>query len=134
LNDNVDQVAIQGGRVSHIFMPWAIAKAHREALTGQGYARTGSTSSPKGIGGQGNPDFYGATVIADNDCPATTAYFVDQRHLKLETLKQANFKKTPFVTLQSNGQLAQLAYKVTSVQLCTNNRRRHSVETSLTGS
>jgi hypothetical protein len=36
--------------------------------------------------------------------------------------------------LQSNGQLAQLAYKVASVQLCTNNRRRNGVKTVLTGS
>ena len=48
-------------------------------------------------------------------------------------MKQANFKKTPFVSLQSNGQLAQLAYQVAGVQAITNNRRRLGVATAITG-
>jgi|10_taG_2_1085330.scaffolds.fasta_scaffold01983_6 hypothetical protein len=134
-NDINDLVAIQGGRVSHIFTTWSIAKAYREVVSSAGYART-ELSNPGGVGtgSQGNPDFYGAKIIADNDCTALYSYHVDQRHAKLETLKQANFNKTPFVSLQSNGQLAQLAYKVASVQLSTNNRRRLGVKTALTGS
>lgn len=134
-NDINELINIQGGRVSHIFTTWSIAKAFREAMSGQGYART-KLSNPGNFGGadQGNGDFYGSKVIADNDAPSLLSYHADKRHLKLETLKQANFKKTPFVSLQSNGQLAQLAYVVASVQLCTNNRRRLGVKTALTGS
>ena len=135
-NDVNDTIAIQGGRVSDIFTTWSIAKAYREMVSSNAYART-ELSNPKGVGtaaGQGNPDYYGATITADNDCTALYSYHIDQRHIKLETLKQANFKKTPFVTLQSNGQLAQLAYVVASVQLSTNNRRRLGVKTALTGS
>jgi len=134
-NDVNDLIAIQGGRVGKIFTTWSIAKAFRETVSSAGYART-ELSNPGNFGnkGQGNPDFYGAEVIADNDCTALYSYHVDERHIKLETLKQANFKKTPFVTLQSNGQLAQLAYVVASVQLSTNNRRRLGVKTALTGS
>lgn len=132
-NDVIDLIKIQGGRPSHIFTTWAICKAYREALSSEGYART-ELSNVKGVNGQDNPSYYGTKVIADNDCPASHSYVIDQRHIKLETLRQANFKKTPFVSLQSNGQLAQLAYMVTSVQLSTNNRRRLGVSTALTGS
>ena len=135
-NDINEDIAIQGGRVSHIFTTWAIAKAYRETVSSFGYART-ELKNPSGIGtgaGQGIPDFYDAKIIADNDAVASASYHVDKRTLKLETLKQANFKKTPFVSLQSNGQLAQLAYKIASVQLSNNNRRRNGVKTALTGS
>ena len=81
-----------------------------------------------------NPPFYDAEVVADNDIKASASYFVDKRHNKLNVLKSANFTTTPFVTLQSNGQLAQLAYKVAGVQLTTDNRRRSGVATAITGS
>jgi hypothetical protein len=132
-NDTMQLIAIQGGRVSHIYSTWAIVKAYRETISSNAYART-QLSSPDGVGGEQNPPYMGAKVIADNDVPASHVYFVDKRHIKLETLKQANFTTTPFVTLQSNGQLAQLAYKVTSVQFSVNNRRRLGVSTAVTGS
>ena len=79
------------------------------------------------------PAFYTAKVVADNDCPSLHSYFVNMSAIKLNVLKQANFRKTPFVSLQSNGQLAQLAYMVAGVQLTTNNRRRSGVATAITG-
>lgn len=135
-NDVMDPVAQQGGRVTDIWTTWSIVKAYREALSSQGYART-ELSNPGGVGGTDPgdaPPYYGATVLADNDIPANHSYPFDNRHMKLETLRQANFNKTPFVSLQSNGQLAQLAYQIASVQLSTNNRRRLGVATAITGS
>ena len=128
-----DTIRIQGGRPDCIFTTFSIAKAYRTALASQGYART-ELSNASGVGGSLTPDFYGMKVIADNDCPSLASYFIDKRHIKLETLRNASFKKTPFVSLQSNGQLAQLAYVVASVQLSTNNRRRLGVGTAITGS
>ena len=132
-NDIMDSCRIQGGRTSHIITTFDIVKAYREALSSQGYART-TTEKVRGIGGQMNPPFYDAEVVADNDIKANASYFVDKRHNKLNVLKSANFTTTPFVTLQSNGQLAQLAYKVAGVQLTTDNRRRSGVATAITGS
>lgn len=132
-NEVLDLCRIQGGRISHIVNTHSIVRAYRESLSSQGYART-TLNNVRGIGGQMNPPFYDAEVIADNDCPALTSYFIDKRHLKLNCLRQANFTTTPFVTLQSNGQLAQLAYKVAGVQMTTDNRRRLGVATALTGS
>ena len=132
-NDIMDSCRIQGGRTSHIITTFAIVKAYREALSSQGYART-TTEKARGIGGQMNPPFYDAEVVADNDIKANASYFVDKRHNKLNVLKSANFTTTPFVTLQSNGQLAQLAYKVAGVQLTTDNRRRSGVASAITGS
>ncbi len=132
-NDIMDSCRIQGGRTSHIITTFAIVKAYREALSSQGYART-TTEKVRGIGGQMNPPFYDAEVVADNDIKANASYFVDKRHNKLNVLKSANFTTTPFVTLQSNGQLAQLAYKVAGVQLTTDNRRRSGVASAITGS
>ena len=132
-NDIMDKCRIQGGRTSHIVTTFGIVKADREALSSQGYART-TTEKARGIGGQMNPPFYDAEVVADNDVKASASYFVDKRHNKLNVLKSANFTTTPFVTLQSNGQLAQLAYKVAGVQLTTDNRRRSGVATAITGS
>ena len=132
-NDIMDKCRIQGGRTSHIVTTFGIVKAYREALSSQGYART-TTEKARGIGGQMNPPFYDAEVVADNDVKASASYFVDKRHNKLNVLKSANFTTTPFVTLQSNGQLAQLAYKVAGVQLTTDNRRRSGVATAITGS
>jgi len=131
-NDVIDLVRIQGGRVSHIVTTYSIVRAYREALSSQGYART-TTQNARGIGGQMNPPFYDSTLIADNDVAALHCYYIDKRHLKLNVLRQANFTTTPFVTLQSNGQLAQLAYKVAGVQQTTDNRRRLAVSTALTG-
>lgn len=132
-NDIMDKCRIQGGRTSHIVTTFGIVKAYREALSSQGYART-TTEKARGIGGQMNPPFYDAEVVADNDVKASASYFVDKRHNKLNVLKSANFTTTPFVTLQSNGQLAQLAYKVAGVQLTTDNRRRSGVASAITGS
>ena len=132
-NDIMDKCRIQGGRTSHIVTTFGIVKAYREALSSQGYART-TTEKARGIGGQMNPPFYDAEVVADNDIKALASYFIDKRHNKLNVLKSANFTTTPFVTLQSNGQLAQLAYKVAGVQLTTDNRRRSGVATAITGS
>ena len=132
-NDIMDSCRIQGGRTSHIITTFDIVKAYREALSSQGYART-TTEKVRGIGGQMNPPFYDAEVVADNDIKANASYFVDKRHNKLNVLKSANFTTTPFVTLQSNGQLAQLAYKVAGVQLTTDNRRRSGVASAITGS
>ena len=132
-NDIMDDCRIQGGRTSPIITTFAIVKAYREALSSQGYART-TTEKARGIGGQMNPPFYDAEVVADNDIKALASYFIDKRHNKLNVLKSANFTTTPFVTLQSNGQLAQLAYKVAGVQLTTDNRRRSGVATAITGS
>ena len=73
-------------------------------------------------------------VIADNDCTALHSYFHDPDAIKMAIMSKVNFRKTPFVTLQSNGQLAQLAYKVAGVQLTTDNRRRSGVATAITGS
>jgi hypothetical protein len=129
----MDAVAKQGGRSDCLFTTWSIAKAYREVMASTGYART-EASSPGGVGKNEAPKYMGASVIADNDCTALHTYSTDNRHLKLETLRQANFKKTPFVSLQSNGQLAQLAYVIASVQLSTNNRRRLGVATAVTGS
>ena len=75
----------------------------------------------------------GAELVADNDCASIHTYAVDTDSIKLRVMKQANFKKTPFVSLQSNGQLGQLSYMVAGVQLCTNNRRRSGVATQITG-
>jgi len=132
-NDIMDKCRIQGGRTSHIVTTFGIVKAYREALSSQGYART-TTEKARGIGGQMNPPFYDAEVVADNDIKALASYFIDKRHNKLNVLKSANFTTTPFVTLQSNGQLAQLAYKVAGVQLTTDNRRRSGVASAITGS
>jgi hypothetical protein len=129
----LDDIRIQGGRPSDMFTTFSITRAYRTALSSQGYART-ELSNAKGPGGSLAPDWYGVNVVPDNDCPALHVYVTDKRHLHLNSLKQASFKKTPFVSLQSNGQLAQLAYVVASVQLSTDNRRRLGVATAITGS
>ena len=128
----LDKCRIQGGNISNIVTTHSIVRAYRIALSSHGYGNV-QTSNATGIGGPMNPAFYTSAVIADNDCSALHSYFVDTRHLKLNVLSKANFKKTPFVSLQSNGQLAQLAYKVAGVQLVNNNRRRSGVATALTG-
>lgn len=132
-NALLDDIRIQGGDPRHMVTTYSIVRAYREALSSQGYART-DTQNPRGIAGQMNPPFYNLDVIADNDVAALHTYLVDTNHTKLNVLKSANFKSTPFVTLQSNGQLAQLKYIVAGVQLITDNRRTGGVATAITGS
>lgn len=129
----LDDIRIQGGNATDMFTTFSITRAYRTALRSEGYART-ELSNATGVGGPHAPKWDGINVVADNDVPALHTYITDKRHLKLRTLKQAAFQKTPFVSLQSNGQLAQLAYVVASVQLTTNNRRRLGVATAITGS
>ena len=131
-NDVMDLCHIQGGKIQKMYTTWSIAKAYRIALSSQGYART-SVDDAKGIGGTLMPAFYQAEVVADNDCTALHTYFENTSHNKLNILSKANFKKTSFTSLQSNGQLAQLAYVVAGVQYTTNNRRRSGVATAITG-
>lgn len=131
-NAVLDLIRTQGGRNKQIITTYSIVRAYREVLSSAGYART-VLSDAKGVGGQMNPPFYGAEVIADNDCPSLGSYFPDTRHTKLNCLKQANFRKTPFTSLQPNGQLAQLAYMVAGVQLTTDKREANGVATALTG-
>ena len=132
-NEMLDSCRIQGGVIKQIITTYSIGRAYREAISSQGYART-ELDNAKGPGGNMLPPFYAAEVIADNDCPSLHSYFPDTRHTKLDVLSQANFRKTPFTSLQSNGQLAQLAYVVAGVQLYTDNRRRNGVATAITGS
>jgi hypothetical protein len=131
-NDVLDLCRIQGGTIKEMVTTFGIAKAYRETLSSAGYART-QLSNPSGVGGSMEPSFYKANLIADNDCKALATYFVNTESIKLNVLSQANFRKTPFTSLQSNGQLAQLAYMVAGVQLTTNNRRRSGVATAITG-
>ena len=131
-NTIMDDNRKQGGRNNACVTPYSIAAAYRTALSSAGYGEV-STSNVTGISGPEFPSYMGAQVVADNDCAALHSYFVDTEAIKLRVMKQANFKKTPFVSLQSNGQLAQLAYMVAGVQLTTNNRRRSGVATAITG-
>tara|TARA_R110000737_G_scaffold227782_2_gene242023 strand:+ start:4062 stop:5048 length:987 start_codon:yes stop_codon:yes gene_type:complete len=132
-NNLLDLCQIQGGTIKQFITTYSIVRAYRESLSSQGYART-ATDNAKGMGGSLNPSFYTAEVIADNDCPALHTYAVNTQNVKLNCLRQANFRKTPFVSMQANGQLAQLAYTVAGVQLTNNNRRRSGVATAITGS
>ena len=131
-NTIMDDCRKQGGRNNAIVTTYSIAAAYRTAIASTGYAET-SLSNLKGVSGPEFPSYMGAQVVADNDCAALHSYMVDTDSIKLRVMKQANFKKTPFVSLQSNGQLAQLSYMVAGVQLCTNNRRRSGVATAITG-
>jgi len=131
-NTIMDDCRKQGGRNNAIVTTYSIAAAYRTALSSAGYGEV-SLSNVKGISGPEFPSYMGAQVVADNDCASLHSYMVDTEAIKLRVMKQANFKKTPFVSLQSNGQLAQLAYMVAGVQLTTNNRRRSGVATAITG-
>ncbi len=128
----MDDCRKQGGRNNAIVTTYSIAAAYRTALSSAGYGEV-SLSNVKGSSGPEFPSYMGAQVVADNDCASLHSYMVDTEAIKLRVMKQANFKKTPFVSLQSNGQLAQLSYMVAGVQLCTNNRRRSGVATAITG-
>ena len=131
-NTIMDDCRKQGGRNNAIVTTYSIAAAYRTAIASTGYAET-SLSNLKGVSGPEFPSYMGAQVVADNDCAALHSYMVDTDSIKLRVMKQANFKKTPFVSLQSNGQLAQISYMVAGVQLTTNNRRRSGVATAIDG-
>ena len=131
-NTLMDDCRKQGGRNNALVTTYSIAAAYRTALASTGYAET-RLSSVKGVNGAEFPSYMGAELVADNDCASIHTYAVDTDSIKLRVMKQANFKKTPFVSLQSNGQLGQLSYMVAGVQLCTNNRRRSGVATQITG-
>lgn len=131
-NDILDLCRIQGAGSGNLFTTWGIVKAYRIALSSQGYART-TVEDAGGIGGQFNPMFYDYKVIADNDCTALHSYICPKGGTNLNVLRKVNFTNTPFTSLQSNSQLAQLSYKVASVQLTTNNRRVNGVATAITG-
>jgi len=131
-NDLLDACESEGGKIKTLITTRSIARSYRICLSSQGYGEV-NLASVKGLGGPRLPSFYGANVIASNNCPSLHTYFVNTDTVRLNVLKQANFKKTPFTSLQSNGQLAQLAYVVAGVQLTTNNRRRNGVHTAMTG-
>lgn len=131
-NAIMDACRAQGGRIGAIVTTFSIGRGYRIALSSMGYAET-QIQKVRGIGGSFLPPFYNAEIIADSDVTALHAYFVNLQNVKLNVLRQANFKKTPFTSLQSNGQLAQLAYMVAGVQLTNNNRRRSGVATAITG-
>lgn len=133
-DDIMDKIRIQGGNPSRICTTYSIVRAYRQALASQGYARTTTSGNVKGgINVSDEPPYMGAEVMADNDIAALHSYHWDPAALKLNVISQANFRKTPFVSLQPNGQMAQLAYMVAGVQLTTNNRRRLGVATAITG-
>ena len=132
-NDGMDLARIQGGNIVDMLTTYSIVKAYRIALSSQGYART-AVDDAKGVGGDFNPMFYTAKVTADNDIAALHTYGISKGGLTLHVNSKANFKKTPFVSTQSNGQLGQLGYMVAGVQVTTNQRRRNVVHTALTGS
>ena len=132
MNDMLDSCAQQGASKFNIMTTYPVARAYRVALSSQGYGEINIVKGG-GIGGPVLPSFYGNEMIADADISASTLYFVETEANKLNVLRQANFKKTDFVSLQSNGQLGQIAYMVAGVQYTTNNRRRSGVLTDLTG-
>ncbi len=137
-NDLLDLIMIQGASPKgRIFTTWSIAKAYRIALSSQGYART-AVENARGIGGDYHPPFYGYKLLADNDCTALHSYMVpgsskEDAGVVMNIMRRVNYRKTPFVTLQSNGQLAQLAYVVAGVTTTTFRRRENGVATALTG-
>ena len=131
-NTLMDDCRKQGGRNNALVTTYSVAAAYRTALASTGYAEH-RLSNLQGVSGAEFPSYMGADLVADNDCASIHTYAVDTDAVKLRVMKQANFKKTPFVSLQRNGQLAQLAYMVAGVQLTTNNRRRSGVATQITG-
>ena len=131
-SDIRDACRVQGASKMALVTTPSIVRAYRTALASQGYGET-RLGNVQGIGGAINPSFYGSQVVEDNDCTALSTYVVDLNAVKLNVLKSANFKKTAFTSLQSNGQLGQIAYVVAGVQLTTNNRRRSGRATALTG-
>ena len=121
---------------THILTTAAIQRAYREALSSQGYARaelSGASSQQfAAVGGTGNSvPFYGAPVIADQDCSSSHAYFINMKYLKIKLLKGVNFAKTPFK--EGPNQLAKVAFLVVGLQLTSDNCRRQGVATAITG-
>jgi len=131
-NTLMDDCRKQGGRNNALVTTYSIAAAYRTALASTGYAET-RLSNIQGVSGAEFPSYMGAELVADSDCASLHTYAVDTDAIKLRVMKQANFKKTPFVSLQSNGQLGQLSYMIAGVQLTCNNRRRSGVATQITG-
>jgi hypothetical protein len=131
-NDTMDACMIAKGNPTKLFTTWSIGRAYRIALSSQGYART-DLDNTGGVGGPHAPPFFNMKVLLDNDCTALHSYMVDTNAEKLRVMRQVNFKKTPFVTLQSNGQLAELSYLVAGITHTTNARRSNGVNTTLTG-
>jgi len=137
-NDLLDLIMIQKGSAKgRIFTTWSINRAYRIALSSQGYART-TVEDAGGVGGNLSPAFYGYRPLPDNDCTALHCYFIPgstaaDAGVNLHVMSNVNFKKTPFVSLQSNAQLAQLAYLVAGVQMTTKRRRQNAVGTAITG-
>jgi len=127
-----DSIRKQGGKPMALFTTWSIVAAYRAGMSSQGYART-TVGNAAGIGGSYAPEWYGADVIPDNDCSSLHGYMVSSNALHLNIIRGANFRKTPFVRLDSNGQLGQIAYCVAGVQLTTPNRRANGVYTAVTG-
>lgn len=131
-NDVMDSCEAEGARLGAVVSTRSIIRAYRIALSSQGYGEV-NVADVKGMGGARTPTFYGARTLAANNCPANHSYFLTKGNLNLNVLKKANFKSTPFTSLQSNGQLGQIKYVVAGVQLTTPNRRGNGVATAITG-
>lgn len=131
VNTLTDSCRKQGATQFKHFTTYSIVSAYRSALSSAEYAQV-SLSNVTGVGGKQSPSWYGDPVTPDNDITALHWYAVDPS-VKLNVIKGANFRKTPFADMTSNGQLGQIAYIVAGVQLTTNNRRRSGVATALTG-
>jgi hypothetical protein len=132
INSLVDNCRKQGGTRFKHFTTWSIASAYRASVSSQGVAET-SLSDAKGVGGSQNPLWYGDPVIPDNDVPALHWYAAESSAIKLAVIRGANFVKTKFSPMQSNGQLGEISYQIAGVQVTNNNRRVSGVVTALTG-
>ena len=132
INTLVDDCRKQGASRFCHFTTWSISSAYRASVSSQGVAET-MLSDAKGVGGAQSPPWYGDPVIPDNDCAALAWYAVDKAANKFNVIRGANFRKTPFTSMQSNGQLGEIAYSIAGVQYTTNNRRSSGVATALTG-
>lgn len=131
VNTLTDSCRKQGATKFRHYTTYSIVSAYRSALSSAGYGET-SLGNVSGVGGKISPPFYGDPVTPDNDLAALHWYAVDPS-VKLNVIRGANFRKTPFADMTSNGQLGQIAYIVAGVQLTTNNRRRSGVATAVTG-
>lgn len=134
--DTWDEVSEGNDTPTHILTTASIQRAYREVLSSAGYARaelSGASSQQfAAVGGPGNSvPFYGAPVIADQDCSASHAYFVNMKYLKIKLLRGVNFAKTPFK--EGPNQLAKVAFLVVGLQLTSDNCRRQGVATAITG-
>ena len=132
INTLVDSCRKQGGTRFKHFTTWSISSAYRASVSSQGVAET-MLSDAKGVGGSQSPPWYGDPVIPDNDVPALHWYTAESSAIKLAVIRGANFRKTKFTDMQSNGQLGQIAYQIAGVQVTNNNRRVSGVVTALTG-